>query len=151
MMTRLRLRPAWPPRRPAGLAWGLWASTLLGLALAAWLGVRSGQSDITGQERAGLAAVILMVAATMSAATVGAVLASRRPAHPVGWLLVAIGLRLVDRRFNGRYDAARTVTAFSARLREEIDLDTLTGELLAVVEETVQPTRTSLWLRPRRA
>jgi hypothetical protein len=55
----------------------------------------------------------------------------------------------VDRRFNRRrHNTAQTIQAFSARLRQQIDLENLTGELLAVVEATTQPTSVSLWLRP---
>jgi hypothetical protein len=54
----------------------------------------------------------------------------------------------VDRRFNRRrYNAAKTIEAFSTHLRDQVDLDTLTVELLAVVNHTVEPTSSSLWLR----
>jgi hypothetical protein len=57
---------------------------------------------------------------------------------------------VVDRRFNRRrHDAARIIQGFGTRLRQQVDLDTLTAELLGVVEDTMQPTHASLWLRPQ--
>ena len=60
--------------------------------------------------------------------------------------------RLIDRRFNrAGYDADRTVAAFSARLREAVDLDTIRADLLAVVGHSVEPAHASIWISPARA
>jgi hypothetical protein len=83
-----------PRRWAAGLAWGLWALAMLGLAVVPWLDrlmIRAGRPDLVSFVPD---AVVGPVVAMLSAATVGAVLASRRPRHPVGWLLLGFALSL---------------------------------------------------------
>ncbi len=75
----------------------------------------------------------------------------------VSTLLVAVAFQplrrriqgALDRRFDRRtYDAETTVRAFTAQARDEVDLDVLCEQLVAVVETTVQPRQVSMWLRP---
>ena len=59
---------------------------------------------------------------------------------------------VIDRHFYRRqYDAGRTVAAFSDHLRSEVDLNRLAGDLVDVVNSTVQPAHVSLWLRPSKS
>lgn len=96
-----------------------------------YAGVALGLGQLLGRDRSSLAVAVATLA----------VAAAFQPArHRVQ--------DVVDRRFNRhRYDAARTIQTFTARLRQQIDLDTLTVELLTVVNQTRQPTQVSLWLR----
>jgi hypothetical protein len=113
------------------LTWGL-LSVVLGLVYA---GVVLG----LGQRFGGV------VGEAPSWAVAGATLAVAALFQPARRRIQAA----VDRRFNRRrYDAARTVEAFSARLRAEVDLDSLSAELLATVDRAVEPTWVAVWLRP---
>jgi hypothetical protein len=86
--------PGRPPIGAAGLAWGLWGLAMLGLAVVPWMDrlmIRAGRPELASLVPG---AVVGPVLAMLSAATVGAVLASRRPRHPVGWLLLGFALSL---------------------------------------------------------
>jgi hypothetical protein len=108
-----------------GLLTALLALTYFGFVV----GLQAALQPVSGNSKLAIALTTLIVAALF--------LPARRRLQSA-----------VDRRFNRRtYDATRTIEAFNARLRQEIDLDSLRYELLAVVDETMQPAGVSLWLR----
>jgi hypothetical protein len=112
------------------LAYGL-LTVLLGLGYAGMV-LRLGRLLPHGSSLAGAAATLAVAAVFQPA---------RRRIQQV-----------VDRRFNRRrHDAGQMIQAFGTRLRDQVDLDTLTAELVAVVDQTMQPTKASLWLRPTQA
>jgi hypothetical protein len=112
------------------LVYGLLTVLLGAVYLAGVFGLGQLLNPVTGESALAVAASTLAVAALF---------------QPLRRRIQAV----VDRRFNRRrYDAAKTIEAFSTRLRDQLDLDTLSTELLAIVDQTTEPTRASLWLRP---
>ena len=95
--------PGRPRRWAAGLAWALWLASLLCLAAVPWLDQllrRAGRADLV---QFVFPSVAVPVLALVSSATVGAVVAARRPAHPVGWLLLGIALSLTATAATAQY------------------------------------------------
>jgi hypothetical protein len=113
------------------LVYGALTATLVLVYLGSVVGLQLLLSPVVGESNQ-----LAVVASTLLIATLFGPL--RRTAQ-----------RFIDRRFyRSKYDARKTLEAFSARLREKTDLDRLDAELLAVVRETVQPEHASLWLQP---
>jgi len=114
----------------------VYGSLTLMLALIYFGGVATSQAifgALTGQEEQPQLAVVI---STLVIAALFVPLRRRTQAF-------------IDRLFYRRkYDAAKTLEAFSAKLRDETDLDALNADLVGVVDETMQPTHVSLWLRP---
>ncbi len=112
------------------LVYGLLTATLLATYLVLVLGGQHLLVSLLGQSNA-----VVLVGSTLVVAALFQPLRQRIQ-------------RIVDRRFyRSKYDAAKIVAAFSATLHQEVDLDQVREQLLAVVQETMQPAHISLWLR----
>ncbi|HEX8994677.1 MAG TPA: hypothetical protein VF812_01460 [Ktedonobacterales bacterium] len=112
---------------------------LTALLVALYAGLTIGLQRLSG--------VVTGSASTQPAVIVVSTLAIAALVQPLRGRIQAI----IDQRFyRSRYDAAHTVSTFSATLRQEIDLDDLRGQLLDVVDATMRPSHCSLWLTPPR-
>ena len=111
------------------LTYGVLTAMLVGLYLAAVTALTSVTAPVTGESPLAVAAATLLAAAAFG---------------PLRRRVQAV----VDRRFNrARYDSARIVDGYRNRIRDEVELSTLTAGLLAAVDDTMQPALTTLWLR----
>jgi hypothetical protein len=113
------------------IVYGILTALLVGVYVGAAVGLGALARSVTGQENNSL----VIAASTLAVAALFGPARRRIQAF-------------IDRRFYRRkYDAAQTLEVFSAKLREQVDLDSLSGELVGVVRESMQPVHASLWLR----
>ncbi len=142
------MKPRWTTLLALSL-WGLVIAGLVVLLMAALLRPR----DLGGLE---IPTVVAFTFLVLGFATVGGVIASRHPPNPIGWIMCVSAMAFTLGGATGTYTEysldpggppARTLEMFSTRLRNQVDLDSLSRDLVAVVGATMQPVHVSLWLR----
>ena len=129
-------------------AWGPWFIALLAMVIGIALIVTTPPERVPVGFRAEDVFSYLLL--PISSATVGAVVAWRRPHNAVGWLLATAGWISSWQYLTAGYAVHGLfgeVRAFADQLRDEVDLDALRDDLLGAVRQTMAPAHTSLWLR----